>query len=131
MLRRLSISARLLVLSVTLLVIIVGSNLYFTAALREAAIKAADADRVVRQIQVADSVRTAFSDLRYWRTDVALSLLMMSQRNADAARLRLDQQLERLATVNAVKSRMPGNSRSALSSSVAAPDLSSGPLYGA
>ena len=101
MLRRLSISARLLVLAVTLLVIIVGSNLYFTAALREAATKAADSDRVVRQIQVADSVRTAFSDLRYWRTDVALSLLMMSQRNADAARLRLDQQLERLATVNA------------------------------
>ena len=101
MLRRLSISARLLVLSVTLLVIIVGSNLYFTAALRDAAIKAADADRVVRQIQVADSVRTAFSDLRYWRTDVALSLLMMSQRNADAARQRLDQQLERLAIVNA------------------------------
>jgi CheY-like chemotaxis protein len=101
MLRRLSISARLLVLSVTLLVIIVGSNLYFTAALREVAGKAADADRVVRQIQVADSVRTAFGDLRYWRTDVALSLLMMSQRNADTARQRLDQQLERLATVNA------------------------------
>ncbi len=42
MLKRLSISARLLILSVTLLAVIAGSNLYLTAALREASNKALD-----------------------------------------------------------------------------------------
>jgi hypothetical protein len=100
MLNRLSIGLRLLILAVTLLLIIAGSNLYLTASLHGASTKALDADRVVQQIEAADSVRAAFSDLRYWRTDVALSLLMMSQHNAEMASQRLDRQLNRLDAVN-------------------------------
>ena len=99
MLKRLSISARLLILSVTLLAMIAGSNLYLTAALRGASNKALDADRVVSQIEIAHGVRVAFGDLRYWRADLSVSLLMLSERNADAARRRLDRQLDSLAAV--------------------------------
>ncbi len=42
-------------------------------------------------------MRVAFSDLRYWRADLSVSLLMLSERNADAARRRLDRQLDALA----------------------------------
>ncbi len=100
MLRRLSISARLLILSVTLLAVIAGSNLYLTAALRQASDKALDADRSVSQIEIANAVRVAFGDLRYWRADLSVSLLMLSERNADAARRRLDHELDRLAVVS-------------------------------
>jgi signal transduction histidine kinase/CheY-like chemotaxis protein len=97
MLKRLSISARLLILSVTLLAVIAGSNLYLTAALREASNKALDSDQVVSQIESVHAVRVAFGDLRYWRADLSVSLLMLSERNADAARRRLDRQLDALA----------------------------------
>jgi signal transduction histidine kinase/HAMP domain-containing protein len=100
MLRRLSISTRLLILSVTLLAVIAGTNLYLTAALRGASNKALEADRVVDQIEIASAVRSAFGDLRYWRADLSVSLLMLSERNADAARLRLNRQLDRLAAVS-------------------------------
>ncbi|HTI79435.1 MAG TPA: response regulator [Acetobacteraceae bacterium] len=100
MFTRLSIGARLLILSVTLILLIAGSNYYLSATLRGASREALSADRIVREIETANAVRTAFSDLRYWRTDQALSLLMLSQRNADAARQRLEQQLDRLGVTN-------------------------------
>ncbi len=100
MFTRLSIGARLLILSVTLILLIAGSNYYLSETLRGASREALSADRIVREIETANAVRTAFSDLRYWRTDQALSLLMLSQRNADAARQRLQQQLDRLGVTD-------------------------------
>ena len=100
MLKRLSIGSRLLLLSVTLLVLMAGSNFYLSATLRDASREALAADRIVQQIEVAYAVRAAFSDLRYWRADQALSLLMLSERNADAARQRVNQQLDRLGAIN-------------------------------
>jgi signal transduction histidine kinase/HAMP domain-containing protein len=100
MLTRLSINARLLILSASLLLVIAASNFYLTSTLRSASTKAVEADRTVSQMEVVDAVRGAFGDLRYWRADLAVSLLMLSQRNADAARHRLDQQLQKLDSVD-------------------------------
>ena len=100
MLKRLSIGARLLILSVTLLLLMGGSNYYLSDTLRGASREALNADSIVRQIETANAVRAAFSDLRYWRADQALSLLMLSQRNADAARKRLDGLLDRLGAAS-------------------------------
>ena len=100
MFARLSIGGRLLILSVTLILLIVGSNYYLSETLRGASREALSADRIVREIETANAVRSSFSDLRYWRTDQALSLLMLSERNADAARQRLEQQLDRLGVTN-------------------------------
>ena len=95
---RLSIAARLQVLSITLILVIAGSNLYLVRTLQQAADKAQYADRIVNQIETVHSVRAAFDSLRYWRADLAVSLLVLSERNATAARQRLGRQLEQLAT---------------------------------
>ena len=83
---RLSIAARLQLLSVSLILVIAGSNLYLTRALQQAAAKALYADRTVSQIEIVQGVRAAFDSLRYWRADLAVSLLMLSERNALEAR---------------------------------------------
>jgi signal transduction histidine kinase/DNA-binding response OmpR family regulator/HAMP domain-containing protein len=94
---RLSIAARLQLLSVSLILVIAGSNLYLTRALQQAAAKALYADRTVSQIEIVQGVRAAFDSLRYWRADLAVSLLMLSERNALEARQRLEHQLADLA----------------------------------
>ncbi len=101
MLQRLTISVRLLILAITLLVVTAGSNLYLTRSLRNASNTALEADRIVEQIEIVHAVRAAFDDMRYWRADLSVSLLMPAERNAQAAHLRLDRQLERLAALNA------------------------------
>ena len=57
---RLSIAARLQLLSVSLILVIAGSNLYLTRALQQAAAKAQYADRTVSQIEIVQGVRAAF-----------------------------------------------------------------------
>jgi hypothetical protein len=101
MLERLSVGARLLVLSVTLLLAIVGSNLYLVRALRQAVDKAQYADLTVSRIETVQGVRAAFDSLRYWRADLAVSMLMLSERNADVAQGRLSEKLAELAKFDA------------------------------
>src|SRR3954471_23933143 len=98
MLDRLSIRLRLVLLSITLVGITIGTNLYLTRALDRAAEAALVSDRIVSEIAAANEVRNAFADLRYWMTDLAVSLLTLSETNAEAARamaLLRDSQRER------------------------------------
>jgi signal transduction histidine kinase/DNA-binding response OmpR family regulator len=88
-LSRFSIRFRLILLSVVLMLGIVGTNLYLTRALGRASAAATESDRVDALIGTVDTVRNAFSDLRYWLTDLSVSLLTQSERNADAARVAL------------------------------------------
>src|SRR4051794_1556373 len=97
MLDRLSIRLRLVLLSITLVGVTVGTNLYLTRALDRAAEAALVSDRIVSEIAAANEVRNAFADLRYWMTDLAVSLLTLSETNAEAARQRLQAKLEALA----------------------------------
>ena len=97
MLRRLSIRLRLVLLSITLVSMMLGTNLYLGRALDRASETALRADRLVSQIDAANQVRVAFADLRYWMTDLAVSLLTLSERNAEAARQRLQDRLGVLA----------------------------------
>jgi signal transduction histidine kinase/CheY-like chemotaxis protein len=89
MLARFSIRFRLILLSVLLLFGIIATNLYLTHALGRAAAAALQSDRLVMQIGRVDSVRDAFGDLRYWLTDLSVSLLNQSETNAADARRRL------------------------------------------
>ncbi len=90
---RLSIRSRLLLLSVTLLAITVGTNLYLGRALSRAAEAALQSDRLIGLIGTAEEVRHEFADLRYWMTDLAVSLLTLSERDAADARGRLQERL--------------------------------------
>jgi hypothetical protein len=77
-LSRFSIRFRLILLSVVLMLGIVGTNLYLTRALGRASAAATESDRVDALIGTVDTVRNAFSDLRYWLTDLSVSLLTQS-----------------------------------------------------
>jgi len=95
-LQRLAISTRLQVLSITLIVVIAVSNLYLTRVLGQVAERAEYADRIFTETETVQGVRAAFDALRYWRADLAVSLLMASERSASAAEQRVTQQLAEL-----------------------------------
>ena len=90
---RLSIRSRLVLLSLTLLAITVGTNLYLGRALSRAAEAALQSDRLIGLIATAEEVRHGFGDLRYWMTDLAVSMLTLSERDAADARQRLQERL--------------------------------------
>jgi len=96
-LRHLSIAARLVLLSSSLLLVMAGSSLYLTRTIAQASVNALRADQAVRQIAILDAVRDAFDELRYWKADFAVSRLNESDRNARAAQQRLEKSLDRLA----------------------------------
>ena len=98
MLSRLSIRTRLVLLSITLLLVTVGTNLYLTRTLERASNSAVESDRLVRLVESAQEVRTAIEELRYWQADLAVSLLTLSERNAEAARKRVAEKIDLLAT---------------------------------
>ena len=85
-----------MVLSVVLLAAMAGTNLYLTRALDRSSTAAVQSDRLLALIGTVDDVRAAFADLRYWLTDLSVSLLTQSERNADAARVRLADRLKAL-----------------------------------
>ena len=97
MLTRFSIRTRLVALSVVLLLVMAGTNSYLTRALDRSAAAAVQSDRLLAQIGTIDDVRASFADLRYWLTDLSVSLLTQSERNANAARDRLKEKLKALA----------------------------------
>jgi signal transduction histidine kinase/HAMP domain-containing protein len=97
-LRRLSIRSRLIALAAVLLLATVGSSLYIRAALNQALAMSDNADRAAEKMGAAFSVRSAFNDLRYWQTDLAVSQLTLAENNADEARTRLAAALKKLAS---------------------------------
>jgi signal transduction histidine kinase/CheY-like chemotaxis protein/HAMP domain-containing protein len=93
----LSFRARLIVLSVILVGSTVSTNLYLTSVLERAATATQQADALSEQVGIAHGVKDAFANTRYWMTDLAVSLLTLSEANADAARRRLGKELGLLA----------------------------------
>jgi signal transduction histidine kinase/CheY-like chemotaxis protein len=96
-LARVSIRTRLVGLSVVLLLVMAATNLYLTGALDRSSAAALQSDRLLALIGTVDDVRSSFADLRYWLTDLSVSLLTQSDRNATAARARLTERLKVLA----------------------------------
>jgi signal transduction histidine kinase/DNA-binding response OmpR family regulator len=97
MLRRLSIRLRLALLSSALLAVVVGTNFYLTQKLDANVRSVTRATELLGTIDVANGGRMAFGEMRYWMTDLAVSLLTLSEANARAARERMEKQLEALA----------------------------------
>lgn len=97
LLGRFSIQARLIFLAVALLLAMAGSSLYLLRTLDRASATNEEAHRVSDLIDVVSEVRAAFNDLRYWQTDLAVSLLTLAETNAGDARQRLDKAIEKLS----------------------------------
>ena len=94
---RLTIRSRLIILSGALLCMLVATNLYLTSKLANNSSAVATETELSGIIESANSARIAFGEMRYWLTDLAVSLLTPSERNAAAARTRMDGYLDQLA----------------------------------
>ncbi len=91
-----SILIRLIFLTGILLAVLIGSNYYMSRELSYHVHHMNAEARLVSKLNIANTTHVAFSDLKYWWTDLAVSLLMRSERRAGEAKTRLDQQLTKL-----------------------------------
>src|SRR5581483_10056127 len=98
---RFSIRARLIFLAVLLLAVLIVSIGYLTRGLATGAQALEDEARFVSALKTADAARKDFGDLKYWLTDLALSLLVRSDHNSLAARRDFDADLKGLAGFDA------------------------------
>lgn len=96
-LANLPISARIAAITAAGLISLILSSVFLTQALYRSAERMADTRELFDRAASAAAAHVAFGDLRYWLTDLSVSLLMNSQRNAEEARGRLEVQLESLA----------------------------------
>ncbi len=93
---RFSIRARLVFLTAVLLACLLGSNAFLSHHLMQNARALEEETELVSVLRTAHGASKAFGDLKYWLTDLAVSLLMLAERNAYAARDRLQAELQEL-----------------------------------
>ncbi|MGK9235185.1 response regulator [Inquilinus limosus] len=92
-----SIRARLVFLAIVLLAILTLSTLYLNRQVSAEAEALAEEARLVTVLKTANKANKDFGDLKYWLTDLAVSLLVRSEQNALAARDQLAADLAALA----------------------------------
>ena len=107
MLANLSIKTRLLLLSSILIAMILASTYFLTSKLSEGSHAVTRNAELAELIDIAQSVRNTFGDIRYWLTDLAVSQLTLSERNAKAARAGLDVYLKQIAVRDPAVTRVP------------------------
>src|SRR3984893_8110710 len=96
LLGRVTIRARLILLSSALLIILVATNLYLSAKLSTNSAGVVQTAELLKTIEQANSAQLAFGEVRYWMTDLAVSLLTLPEANAKAARARMERHLDKL-----------------------------------
>src|SRR5437016_10340119 len=97
LLGRVTIRARLILLSSALLIILVATNLYLTRKLSTNAAGMIETAELLRTIEQANNAQIAFGEVRYWMADLAVSLLTLPEANAKAAHARMERYLDQLA----------------------------------
>jgi len=93
---RFSIFIRLVFLATALIGVLFVSNLLLGRELSRNAEALAEEARFVGALHTANAANKAFGDLKYWLTDLAVSLLVRSEKQAQLARERLAAELNRL-----------------------------------
>ncbi|NNJ76795.1 MAG: HAMP domain-containing protein [Anderseniella sp.] len=89
--------ARLVVLTAAGLLSLIGSSMFYSSALYQTADRTTKMKELYDVAGTAGNAHIAFGELRYWLTDLSVSLLMSSERSANTAREKLDKDLERLS----------------------------------
>src|SRR5436190_23782624 len=98
MMGRLKIRTRLALLSAVLLAVLALTTGYLTHQMGTQSAAVVEAADLLDIIDTANDAHLAFGEIRYWNTDLAVSLLTQSERNAAAARARMERALDRLAS---------------------------------
>ncbi|WP_426424896.1 response regulator [Bradyrhizobium genosp. A] len=97
LLSRLTIRTRLVTLSGVLLCLLIATNFYLLRTLAHNSAAVTTEGELSTIIDSANGSRIAFGEMRYWMTDLAVSLLTVSERNAASARARMDDSLDQLS----------------------------------
>ena len=97
---QLTIRTRLILLAGAALLVLIATNFYLTRTLRENSAGMVKAAGLLKGIEQADNARIRFGEMRYWMTDLAVSQLTLSERNAATARARMEEHLSKLAPWN-------------------------------
>jgi signal transduction histidine kinase len=97
---QLTIRTRLILLAGAALLVLIATNFYLTRTLSENSAGMVKAAGLLKGIEQADSARIRFGEMRYWMTDLAVSQLTLSERNAATARARMEEHLSKLAPWN-------------------------------
>src|SRR5262245_43635837 len=100
MVARLTIRTRLILLTCAGLLVLIGTNAYLTKKLAENSAGMVIAAELLKSIEQANGAQIAFGEMRYWMTDLAVSQLVMAERNAAAARARVERHLDELQPWN-------------------------------
>src|ERR1700758_1537291 len=97
---RLTIRTRLILLTSAGLLVLVATNLYLTRKLAGNSVGMDTTAELLKSSEEANNAQIAFGEMRYWMTNLAVSQLPLSERNAAAARARMEQYLDTLAPWN-------------------------------
>jgi signal transduction histidine kinase/HAMP domain-containing protein len=92
-----TIRGRIMLLSGALLLVLIATNLYLSRQLAGTAAGTVETANLLGAIEQANNAQIAFGDMRYWMTDLAVSLLTLSEAQAKAAEARTALYLDRLA----------------------------------
>ncbi len=104
-LRQRSIPLRVAAISVLLIGALVVTNAIVIRELYRNAQRIEAATELFGRLEEANGANEAFGDIRYWMTDLSVSQLTLSERNARDARQKLGGYLDRLATYNAAAAK--------------------------
>jgi len=97
LLGRLTIRSRVVLLCAALLIVLVATNAYLSHKIIESTAATVETTRLLRTIEQADNAQNAFGEMRYWMTDLAVSLLTLSDSKAKLAQARMERYLDQLA----------------------------------
>jgi signal transduction histidine kinase/HAMP domain-containing protein len=97
---RWTIRTRLILLTSAGLVVLIATNSYLTRKLADNSAGMVVAAELLQSIEEANNAQIAFGEMRYWMTDLAVSLLTLPERKARDARARMEQHLDKLAPWN-------------------------------
>src|SRR6478752_4118787 len=100
MMARWAIRTRLILLTSAGLVVLIATNSYLTRKLADNSAGTVTAAELLKSIEQANSAQIAFGEMRYWMTDLAVTQLTMAERNAAAARARVEQHIDHLQPWN-------------------------------
>ncbi len=79
------------------LVALVASNFYLSQSLEKNSAATVEMAKLLGLIEQAENAQLAFGELRYWMTDLAVSLLTLSEAKAKEAQARTEHYLDQLA----------------------------------
>jgi signal transduction histidine kinase/DNA-binding response OmpR family regulator len=100
LLRKTSIAFRVGAIAALLLIALVVTNFIVIRQMDANAERVTAATDLFEELEAASGANREFGDVRYWLTDLAVSMLTISERHAEAARAGLDTYLKQLAVTN-------------------------------